>query len=241
MEPVNTVPEQSRVPWVTVITVSWAGLRRRFLRSLITMAGVILAIAFLSYMLTLQSITDSLVAVDTNDFLSEFAAQDSTARINAMEKNNELKSRLQDSGVDILAEGGPDMRMLLLLGLSLLTCTVGIINAMLMSVTERVREIGTLKCLGARDHFIIKTYFIESTLQGVFGALTGMIIGCTVALTVALFSYGSYVVRFFPILSTLAALAISLLSGSAISIVAAIAPAYIAAKKQPVDALRVEE
>ena len=215
----TTIPEQVSISWATALVISWAGLKRRFLRSLITMTGVILAIAFLAYMLTVQSVTDALVAVN----------------------NNDLNVLLQEAGVEIFGETGTDRMTILLLGLSLLTCMVGIINAMLMSVTERVREIGTLKCLGAKDLFIVKTYFIESSLQGICGATLGMILGCVVAITALLSNYGKHVFSHFPVLSVTEALLVSLLCGSLISILAAIAPAYIAAKKQPVDALRVEE
>jgi putative ABC transport system permease protein len=215
----TTIPEQVSISWATALVISWAGLKRRFLRSLITMTGVILAIAFLAYMLTVQSVTDALVAVNSND----------------------LNVLLQEAGVEIFGETGTDRMTILLLGLSLLTCMVGIVNAMLMSVTERVREIGTLKCLGAKDLFIVKTYFIESSLQGICGATLGMILGCVVAITALLGNYGKYVFSHFPVLPVTEALLISLLCGSLISILAAIAPAYIAAKKQPVDALRVEE
>jgi len=217
--PSTSIPEQVRIPWVTALAVSWAGLKRRFLRSLITMTSVILAIAFLSYMLTSQRITQALVAAG----------------------DHKLNKLLQDAGVDILTGGGTDRMTVLLLGLALITCTVGILNAMMMSVTERIREIGTLKCLGARDQFIIKTYFIESSVQGVCGALIGMVLGFVVALIAVLATYGAYVFQHFPTLGILGALLISILCGAVISVVAAIAPAYIAAKKQPVDALRVEE
>jgi len=215
----TTVPEQLSVSWATSFVISWAGLKRRFLRSLITMTGVILAIAFLAYMLTVQNVTGALVAVNDND----------------------LNVLLQQAGIDILAKSGTDRMTILLLGLSLLTCMVGIVNAMLMSVTERIREIGTLKCLGAKDLFIIKTYFIESSLQGICGALIGMTMGAIVAITALLANYGTYVFVHFPALPVTQALLISLLCGSLISILAAILPAYMAAKKQPVDALRVEE
>ena len=57
--------------------------------------------------------------------------------------------------------------------MSLLVCFVGITNSMLMSVTERYKEIGTLKCLGALDNFIVKLFLIESGLLGFFGSLGG--------------------------------------------------------------------
>ena len=75
-----------------------------------------------------------------------------------------------------------------LIGLALLVAFVGILNAMLMSVTERFREIGTMKCLGALDSFIVKLFLIESFFQGGAGTVAGhplglllSIIGVTIA------------------------------------------------------------
>ena len=131
--------------------------------------------------------------------------------------------------------------MLLLIGLSLLTCLVGIINSMLMAVTERIKEIGTLKCLGALDAFIVQTYFIESSIQGLIGTVLGMIIGIVVAIGVALSAYGTWVFAEFPGLAITHALSVAFVIGAVISVSASIAPAYWAAKKEPVDAMRVEE
>ena len=46
--------------------------------------------------------------------------------------------------------------------MSLLVCTVGITNSMLMAVTERFKEIGTMKCLGALDSFVVVLFMLES-------------------------------------------------------------------------------
>ena len=213
------IPEQIAIPWRIALTVSWSGLRRRFLRMLITMCGVVLAIAFLAYILVTDNLTEALVAVN----------------------NQDLNVLLQRSGVDILAYGQTDQMMLMLIGLSLLTCLVGIINSMLMSVTERVKEIGTIKCLGSPDEFIVKTFLIESSLQGVIGTCLGMLLGFTVAVSVAIANYGGYVMSHFPALGLLKSLTITLLIGSLISVAASIGPAYMAARKQPVEAMRVEE
>ena len=148
----DAIPEQSRVSWRVAFAVSWGSLRRRFLRSLVTMAGVVLAIAFLTYMQVTNNVTRALVAAD----------------------EDALNLLLQKAGVDIYAAGGTDRMAVLLITLSLLACLVGVTNSMLMSVTERIREIGTLKCLGALDSFIVKTYLIESSLQGVLGTLVGI-------------------------------------------------------------------
>jgi ABC-type antimicrobial peptide transport system permease subunit len=196
-----------------------AGLRRRFSRAMITMVGVVLAIAFLCYMLVGEAVTRSLIAVG----------------------DDELNILLQKAGVDIFAGAKVDQMTILLIGLTLLTSLVGIVNAMLMAVTERVREIGTLKCLGATDQFIVRTYFIESTIQGVCGAILGLLLGLVVAVSVGLRNYGVFTLRAFPVLGVLGAMAISLAVGALLSVIAAIVPAYMAARKQPVEALRVEE
>jgi ABC-type lipoprotein release transport system permease subunit len=112
---------------------------------------------------------------------------------------------------------------------------------MLMSVTERIKEIGTLKCLGAQDSFIVKTYFIESSLQGVLGTILGVLIGLLVAVGIGMISYGRYVLQCFPIWEVGCSAILAFLIGSFMSVIASIAPAYWAARKQPVDAMRVEE
>lgn len=213
------IPEQGRIPWSIAVSVSWAGLRRRLLRGLITMAGVVLAIAFLTYMLVTDSLTKALIDLD----------------------NDELNVLLQEAGVDIFSGGGTDDMMILLIGLSLFTSLVGILNSMIMAVAERVREIGTLKCLGARDSFIIKTYFIESSIQGIIGALLGTAFGCIVAILVSMVNYGTLVITNLPYVRLFQAMLISCLTGAILAVIAAIMPAAMAAKKQPVDALRVEE
>ena len=213
------IPEQRHVSWSVTLQVSWAGIRRRFFRSIITMSGVVLAIAFLTYMQVSNDIVRRLVAV--NDKV--------------------LNVMLQKAGVDIYAANSSDRMMTLLIILSLMACLVGIVNSMLMSVTERIKEIGTLKCLGALDGFIIRSYFIESSLQGVAGTALGCLVGLLVSIVIALCNYGRFVVPNLPVASVAASVAISFLVGTLISVAAAILPAYMAAKKQPVDAMRVEE
>ena len=218
-ERIETVPEQTRISWAIAFAVSMAGLRRRFGRSMITMVGVVLAIAFLAYMLSSESIILALVNL----------------------QDDQLNIRLQEMGVNVFRGGKTEPMTYLLLGLTLLTCTVGITNSMLMAVTERVREIGTLKCLGARDDFILKTYFIESSLHGICGALIGMVVGLLVAILVSWYNYGHQALFALPVLALIRALIVSLLMGGLMTITASLFPALVAARKQPVEALRVEE
>ena len=215
----DRVPEQGAVPWRIAFGVSWASLKRRFFRSMVTTSGVVLAIAFLTYMQVMNSITQALV--EANETV--------------------LNVLLQQAGVDIYMADSTDRMMVLLITLSLLACLVGIMNSMLMSVTERIKEIGTLKCLGALDSFIVKTYFIESSLQGVAGTVLGLSIGAAVAVAAAGANYQGYVLRYFPYLGLFKALLISLFVGTLLSVGASLLPAYMAARKEPVDAMRVEE
>jgi putative ABC transport system permease protein len=216
---VDCIPEQAPIPWSIALSVSWSSRRRRLFRSMITMTGVILAIAFLTYMLVTDSITAALIAANVK-------------RLNVL---------LQKEGVDIFAGAGADSRMILLISLSLLTCLVGIVNSMLMSVTERVKEIGTMKCLGALNSFILKSYFIEASLMGIIGTCMGILIGLAVAIGVSVRAFQGYVFECLPLLSILGTMGMALGIGSLISVVAAIAPAQWAASKQPVEAMRVEE
>ncbi len=213
------IPRQKPVPWAIALQVSKAGIKRRLGRSLITMVGVILAIAFLAHILITEAVNTALISLD----------------------NAELNIMLQRAGVDIFRKGGTDEMVILLTILTILTCMIGIINSMLMAVTERVKEIGTLKCLGARDQFIVKMYLIESSFQGIIGACIGLVLGTVVALGVALVNYGTFVFTGFPFLGILKAVFIAFTAGSLMSISASIIPAYAAARKQPVEALRVEE
>lgn len=212
------IPRQTPLAWRIVLRVSCAGMRRRMMRSLVTISCVVLALAFLTYMLVMADITQGLV--DLND-----------AQLNVL---------LQDRGVDIFAPTQMDAMTILLIGLALMTCTVGIANSMLMSVTERVREIGTLKCLGARDRFVIKSYLVESSLQGFLGAIFGILLGCGVAVAASAATFPGYVLDAIPPGAVLQSLAISMICGLIVAVTASIWPAAAAAKKRPVDALRVE-
>jgi hypothetical protein len=127
-----------------------------------------------------------------------------------------------------------------ILAISLLVTVIGITNALLMSVTERFREIGTMKCLGAMSSFIRRMYLIESSIVGLTGGLVGCIAGAAFALVLYGFSYG-----FVEVLSSMDAgrvawnLMACLGAGLALSVVAAIYPAGVASRMVPAAALRM--
>jgi putative ABC transport system permease protein len=119
--------------------------------------------------------------------------------------------------------------------MSLLVSAVGITNSMLMSVTERYKEIGTMKCLGALDNFIIKLFLIESGLLGFFGALIGSILGFVF---IVLPKFGLWSRIDWGMM--LAYMGMCIVIGTVLSILAAMGPAMRAAKMHPADAMRTE-
>lgn len=134
----------------------------------------------------------------------------------------------------------PGWRRFLLVGISLLVCVVGVANAMLMAVTERFREIATLKCLGALDRTIAVIFLSEAVASGLTGALLGIPAGLLLA-TLRLWADLHIVLwQSFP-WSSIAGLAIgSLILGAVLAALAAVYPALKAARLAPMEAMRVE-
>lgn len=144
-----------------------------------------------------------------------------------------------------IGEGYDEMlrlRQAWLVVMSLLVSTVGVVNSMLMSVTERYREIGTMKCLGALDKLVVKLFLIEAALTGIVASVSGSIIGTVGMLLVHCARFGS---RLGPVLAEQAGrIGMNLLLGAAVgsvlAILAAFYPAWRAAKMPPAAALRSE-
>ncbi len=217
------------LPFSKAVEISISNLKIRFGRSLITTSGVILAIAFLMSVWSSNAIVEELRAANKSE-------------INLLLQKNGIDTGLTDAG-HASAEAAARMReekskQTWLITLSLLVCVVGIANAMLMSVTERFREIGTMKCLGALDSFIVRLFLLESTFQGSAGTAVGIVIGFLLTLFLALLDYGTYVFRYFPTAGILRSALAALVVGTLLSLVGAMLPAYRAAKMEPVAAMR---
>ena len=217
------------LPLSKAVEISFRSLKIRFGRSLITTSGVILAIAFLMSVWSSNAIVGSLRDVNKSE-------------INLLLQKNGIETGLAESG-EASAEAQARMleeesKQTWLISLSLLVCVVGIANAMLMSVTERFREIGTMKCLGALDSFIVKLFLLESTFQGFAGTTAGIIIGFALTFLLGLLDYGGYVLDYFPLSKIAESAGYALVVGTSLSLIGAMLPAYRAAKMEPVEAMR---
>ncbi|MCD6364917.1 MAG: ABC transporter permease, partial [Planctomycetes bacterium] len=131
-------------------------------------------------------------------------------------------------------------RTLWLIGVSFLVCIVGITNAMLMSVTDRFREIATMKCLGATDGFIMINFVLESCIQGTAGGVLGVILGLVLGVLRSATNYGWISLVNFPLASAFTVALWAIVAGVVISAMAAVYPAWVAARLAPMEAMRIE-
>ena len=144
--------------------------------------------------------------------------------------------------MDTMAGGllGIGKRMTWLVIASMLVCVVGISNAMLMSVTERFREIATLKCLGALDGFIMLMFVLEACALGIVGGLLGAVLGSLLGLGRMVAAFGSLVGAALPIGQVLAAMGFAMALGVALAAVASVYPSFKAARLAPMEAMRIQ-
>lgn len=120
-------------------------------------------------------------------------------------------------------------------GISLLVGGIGVMNIMLVSVTERTREIGIVKALGATPQVILLQFLLEAVLLSLFGGLLGLLLGYGVAalLSALIPGLSAAVVPLWAVL-------LSLGFTTFIGVVFGLMPAVKAARLAPIDALRYE-
>jgi putative ABC transport system permease protein len=122
--------------------------------------------------------------------------------------------------------------------ISLLVGGIGIMNIMLVSVTERTREIGLRKALGARKRDILVQFLVESSLLSLIGGVVGILFGWLIAFVVGKIAVATGN-NFTPVVG-LDAILLATLFSAAVGLFFGIYPANRAASLQPVEALRYE-
>jgi len=126
-----------------------------------------------------------------------------------------------------------------IVGIALLVGGIGIMNIMLVSVTERTREIGIRKAVGARKRDVMLQFLIESITLSVIGGLVGIMLGFIVG------QLGNHLLRKFwedlpNIYVPLWAIILSFGFAAGVGILFGTYPAMKAAKQDPIEALRYE-
>jgi putative ABC transport system permease protein len=210
------VRSQIELPFIEAIRISFQSLKIRFWRSMITTAGILLGIAFFVAVLSGSEITRVMTE-----------RQGSQAIV---------------TSIDDVQTGRVSSQQIWLIVMSLIVCVVGIANSMLMAVTERFREIGTMKCLGALNKFVVELFLLESGFQGLTGAVLGSLVGFISIMLISLKDYGLDVFLGFPqyILRILMYIGAACVLGMILAILGAAGPAYRAAQLPPAEAMRVD-
>jgi len=122
--------------------------------------------------------------------------------------------------------------------ISLLVGGIGIMNIMLVSVTERTREIGLRKAVGARNRDILIQFLVESLFLSLLGGLMGIVLGWLIAMIIGRIASASGT-ALTPAVS-LNAILLATLFSAAVGLFFGIYPARRAARLEPVEALRYE-
>ncbi len=216
------VQRQITLSWRQATVISMRNVTLRIGRAAVTGAGIVLGIAFLVSVWTARVVDDGIEKYGATRARSVAAAQ-------AIDKPQALEeaARRQAKGNWLVV-------------MSLLVCGVGITNSLLMSVTERFREIGTMKCLGALDEFIVRLFLIEAAVLGVLGSVAGAILGHVIVLIISMITKRPDIVAMMNWGRMLTYMGVAIVIGTFLSLTAAVFPAMQAAKMPPAAALRSE-
>ncbi|MDO4616164.1 MAG: ABC transporter permease [Lachnospiraceae bacterium] len=136
-------------------------------------------------------------------------------------------ARLQNLG------SSTNFLMIGIAAISLLVGGIGVMNIMLVSVTERTREIGLKKALGAKKRVILGQFLTEAALLSAMGGFLGVVLGIILAKVISM-------AAMIPVSISVPAILVSVAFSMAIGIVFGLAPSMKAANLNPIDALRYE-
>lgn len=179
------------------------------------------------FMVTGKNNVDSLqLSSDIEKFFNRYYEKNEKFRIMAMSMESML------SQVDTMM-GTLSIAIAVIAGISLLVGGIGVMNIMLVSVTERTREIGTRKALGAPNRAILMQFIIESIITCLIGGVLGIIVGILMG------AAGASLLG-FPAKPSFGIIVIAVTFSMAIGVFFGYYPANKAAKLNPIDALRYE-
>lgn len=216
------ISRQVVLPFKKSLEISLKSIQVRFFRSMITTVSLVLAVSFLSFVRVGTDAANGMLHTGDPD----------------------LYQSLIQAGYDLepgTTSIGSSAKERWIIFLSLLVCVVGIVNAQLMAVTERFREIGTIKCLGALDNFVLRLFILEAGMQGLAGAGFGALLGGGAALLNSLIRFGWMAWQHISWVAVAKSILLATAVGFFLSLFGVLYPALVAARMQPVEAMRVEQ
>jgi putative ABC transport system permease protein len=149
--------------------------------------------------------------------------------------DNDIKVQTVDDAIDQITSVIDQLTVFIggIAGLSLVVGSIGIANIMIVSVTERTREIGIMKAVGARKRDVVQLFLIEASILGIIGAIVGVLVGLGVG-------YLGVTLAGWPMAYPLGWIGIAVAVGIIVGILSGVYPAWRGARIDPIEALRHE-
>jgi putative ABC transport system permease protein len=178
----------------------------------------------------------NIILDDIND--AENVSTEITDQLNRKEDQVAVQdsSRMLESITETL--GTMTTFVMAIAGISLLVAAVSIFNVMMMSVTERIREIGILRSIGTQKNEVRKMFIYESAILGGLGAVIGAVASLTIGWVVVLAMVGSTEYFFAP--ASLVYVPFGMAIGFVTCVLSGVYPAWSASNLDPIEALRAE-
>jgi putative ABC transport system permease protein len=219
-------------PVTRAAAFAFKSIRIRLGRMIIVLMGVASAIAFMTMLFSMATFTGSAAA-------SPATAVQAAPVEPQIEDPALVMEKLGGETIDSSAVARAFRPWWLVIAIAI--SIAGITNAVLMSVTERIKEIGTLQCLGAMSYHIVEIFLFETAFIGFIGGIVGALAGIGLAIGNLLISgardAGMQIPSIWAILGTFAA---GVFFSIVICLVASVIPVVVAARIEPADAMRYE-